>query len=110
METPFKHKTKTVSLTPEHEHYIEENNLSITDITREAIDQKINTNNKTKKKKKVNYYTSQIITLGIGICILAFAATPRNFISWLAMFSIGLFFVVYALFNTVMEVYYARRG
>jgi len=62
----------------------------------EEYSKKTRDNNKQKSRE---YIMGQIVILGLGIIFMFWVATPRNFLSWIIIFSIGLFCCLYGVFN-----------
>ena len=112
MEEPefdiFRRKTTGISLTPEHQKYIKEQDISLTEFTRKKLEEDMKKDTGDKKRVKFQYYSQQIMILVIGFFFVYVAMTSSSFMGWVITFGIGVGLFAYGLFNLAMEVKNAR--
>ena len=99
----------TIRISPEKREFLDENNISLSEIVNESLQQKMSSNKQEKKRFDIRFYSEQTLFIAIGIFILALSSTPRTFLAWVIMFNFGLFFVVLGIINLHQVWKHERR-
>ena len=98
MDTYKKTIPKSVSLYPDEINFLEEHNISLTELTRDKIKEIRKITKKERKATKNESLFSGLICLCLGIFFLFYIQSP-NIIAWFVVFGIGFGLCIFGLYS-----------
>ena len=90
---------KSVRITTEHEKYLLENKLSLSQITKDAIESKKQGDKQTKKQNKQNVISQNIVIVALGVMFFWIVTISSNPMQQFVLLLLGLFMVCLGIFG-----------